>query len=120
MEGARRMHRVLCRLARLVGIAAVGFIALFALDVFQPGVSLADVLPSLAIHLLPSAVLVVVLAIAWVRPLAGGILFLLVAALPFLLLHNPPRTNLLLSAPFLLTGLLFLACFLASHRHAGV
>ena len=113
------MHRTLCWLARLTAIAAIVFISLFALDVFQPGVPVAAMLPALVLHLAPSAALVVVLAIAWPRPLIGGILFLLVAALPFLLLHNPPATNLVLAAPFLVAGLLFLACFLAAPRPSG-
>jgi hypothetical protein len=113
------MHRALCWLARLTAIAAIGFISLFSLDVFQPGVPLAEALSALAIHLLPSAALVVVLVIAWRRPLIGGIGFLLVAALPFRLLANPLSVNLLLAAPFLVAGLLFLACFLTSRHRAA-
>ena len=113
------MRRPICWLARLLGIAAIGFISSFALDVFQPGVPVAAVLPALAIHLIPSVALVIVLAIAWLRPLIGGILFLVVAALPFIVLHNPLPTDLLLSAPFSATGLLFLACFVTSGRRTS-
>lgn len=113
------MHRALCWAARLTAIGAIAFLSSFALDVFEPGMPEADMLPALAVHLAPSLVLVVVLAIAWRRPLVGGVLFVVVAALPLLLLHNPLSVNLLLSAPFFLVGLLFLACFFTSGRDAA-
>ncbi len=112
----RKGPRLLCRAARIVGVASIAFLSLFALDVFQPGVPLERTLIGLAIHLIPSLVLVGILVIGWHWPLIGGLLFLAVAALPFLLLSNTPSVNGMLAAPFALTGVLFIACFVTSLR----
>ncbi len=110
--------RLLCWSARLVAIAAIGFVSLFALDVFQPGVTLAAALIGLAIHLIPSVVLVGVLAVAWRWPLIGGLLFLAVALAPFVLLSNTPAVNAVLAAPFALAGFLFLVSAFMAQRSA--
>jgi hypothetical protein len=105
----RKGPRLLCRAARIVGIGAIAFLSLFALDVFQPGAPPGPALIGLAIHLIPSIVLVGILVVAWHWPLIGGLLFLAVAFLPFLLLSNTPSVNGMLAAPFALTGMLFIA-----------
>jgi len=94
---------------RAVGILAILYLSMFALDVFQPGEPWLSILIALAIHLIPSAVLVVVLVIAWRAELVGGIMFVVVSLVPFALLRNPFWVNLLLAAPFTLTGVLFIA-----------
>ena len=94
---------------RVVGILAILFISSFALDVFEAGVPLASMLVGLAIHLIPSAVLAILLAVAWKYEGLGGVLFSVVSFLPFFLLSNPLWVNAILCAPFLLTGVLFIA-----------
>ena len=111
------MHAALCWSARLVALAAIAFISLFALDVLEPGAPPATVLIGLAVHLVPSAVLVAFLVVAWRWPLAGGVLFLAVSVLPVLILANTPAVNAILAMPFALAGLLFLACAFTAARH---
>jgi hypothetical protein len=94
---------------RAAGILAILYLSVFALDVFRPGEPWPSIVVALAIHLIPSAALVVVLAIAWRAELVGGVLFILVSLLPFATLGNPFWVNLLLAAPFTLTGALFVA-----------
>lgn len=94
-------------LARLIALGGIGFIGLFALDVFQPGLPPGEVLLALLIHLLPSLVLLMALVLAWRRPWLGAVLFVLAAIAPFALLSNPVPVNALLGAPFLASGVLF-------------
>lgn len=98
--------------ARLLAIAAILFISAFALDVFEPGTPRYEAALALFMHLVPSFVLVAVLVLAWRVEWLGGILFILVGLSPSVLLSNPLWVDLMLGAPFVLTGLLFLA----SHR----
>jgi len=103
------MKTALYWLPRVLGILSILYIGVFALDVFTPGVPIREALLGLAIHLLPNSVLVVVLAVAWKHERVGGLLFILVSLLPFLLLRNPTWVNTLLAGPFFVTGVLFLA-----------
>ena len=103
------MSRALLIAARLVAAAGICFISLFALDAFGTGLTSAEIAMALLMHLLPSAMLIGVLVLAWRWPLAGGLIYLALAALPFALLSNPPLVNLALAAPFALAGLLSIA-----------
>lgn len=103
-----RMQRLLLFAARGIAILGIGFISLFALDVFAMEGSPAYRLQGFLIHLSPGFVLAGVLAVAWRWPGVGGALFLAAGLSPLLLLANPLGTNLLLGAPFLLAGLGFI------------
>ena len=50
---------------RVLGILAGLFLKLFALDAFGEGKPLAQALPDFIIHLVPGAVLLAVMALAW-------------------------------------------------------
>ncbi|MBI4920812.1 MAG: hypothetical protein HY834_03620 [Devosia nanyangense] len=106
------MSRALIIAARLVAILGICFISLFALDVFGSGLSLAEFGVGLVMHLLPSFALIAVLVLAWRWPVAGGLVYLVIALLPFALLGNSFWVNVMLGAPFALAGLLFLAASL--------
>jgi hypothetical protein len=60
---------------RIASIVFVLFLTLFSLDVFEPGRSAAEMLVGFLVHNIPVFVLVAVTAIAWKRPLIGGISF---------------------------------------------
>jgi len=64
--------RVLC-----IGFAL--FLGLFALDVFNEGLPWWKTIIALEIHLLPSALIVAILALAWRREWLGGLLFIALA-----------------------------------------
>ena len=95
-------------LARVAGIIAILYIAMFSLDAFGAGVPVADALIGFAIHNIPSVVLLIVLAIAWRWERLGGVLFVFLSVVPLLLLSNALVVNLALAAPFFFTGILFL------------
>ena len=107
------MHRVLNISARIVAIAGIGFISLFALDVFSIDAPPMQIAFGLLIHLLPSVVLAAVLLLGWRWPLAGGALYLVAATLPALFLSNPLWVNAMLAAPFAVAGILFIAAALS-------
>ncbi len=104
---------------RVLGILAVLFISIFALDAFEPGLSIWKQLAGFAIHLIPSLVLLVVLVIAWKRELTGGILFAVIGLVftPIIYYHNYSLNHsvwmslsiiLMVTFPFILVGILFI------------
>jgi hypothetical protein len=60
---------------RALAIAFIGFVSLFALDVFGGGGSVAEIAVALAMHLIPSAALAAIVALAWRREWIGAALF---------------------------------------------
>jgi hypothetical protein len=60
---------------RVAGILFILFISLFALDVFGQGTSLGETLVALFIHLLPSIMLAIAVALAWRREWVGALAF---------------------------------------------
>lgn len=65
---------------RILGLIFALFISLFSLDVFSIPRPLSEQLVALLIHLIPTAVILVVLLIANRFGLFGGLLFLLIGA----------------------------------------
>ena len=88
VEQKLTMHHLSPRLATVlrwtprVGVLIFAtFMSVFALDVFGQGTSLWDTTIALMMHLIPTALLLVVLLVAWRWPWVGGVAFLLVAGL---------------------------------------
>lgn len=107
--------------ARLLAIAAIVFISTFALDVFEPGKPWCEIAAGLVMHLFPSLLLIIILVVAWHVEWLGGGMFIIVGLAPIFMLSNPLWINLVLGAPFLLAGLLFLASHrLSKNRNTGV
>ena len=65
---------------RALSILFAIFISLFALDVFSEGNDFWKTLLALAIHLVPTLIIVLLLIIAWRWEWIGGIAFLILAA----------------------------------------
>lgn len=112
------MHRTVSIAARVVAALGIGFLSLFALDVFEPGAPPLQIATALLMHLLPSFVLIGVLAIAVKWPLAGGLLYLGLAAAAFVLLSNPFWVNAMLAGPFIVAGVLFVAAAVTHDKRA--
>lgn len=104
----RTIFNIIRWFPRVLGILSILFISIFALDAFGEGIPIGQALLGFAIHLLPSAILSVLLAVAWRAPKMGGILFVLVSFLPFFLLSNELWVNFILTTPLFLTGISFL------------
>ncbi len=106
-------------LPRILCIVAILFISMFALDSFEPGLSIWQQLAAFAIHLVPSFLLLTILLIAWKWEYIGGIVFLAIGLgfTPFIYSHNYAMNHsvwksllviLLITFPFMVTGALFI------------
>jgi hypothetical protein len=60
---------------RVLSIAFIAFLSLFALDVFSEGYGFLETIAALFMHLIPSFVLIGVLALAWRWEFIGAALF---------------------------------------------
>lgn len=110
------MDRLIWLAPRIVTILGIGFLSLFALDAFEGPAPWHQLLLGFLIHMVPSFVLIALLALAWRFERIGGSLFVGVGLLPLFLLSNPLWVNLILGGPFLLAGLLF---WISALRRAG-
>jgi len=90
--------RVLCILFAL-------FLSLFALDVFNEGYGFGETIIALLIHLIPTYIIVISLAIAWRWEWAGAILFITLAVFNLVLSKS---ASWVISGPLFLLGVLFL------------
>lgn len=111
------LKRALVWLPRLLGIAVAVFLGMFALDAFSDGKPLASALGDFAIHLLPAATILAVVAIAWRYPWVGAIVFVGLSVLYALSVRRLDWIA-LISTPLLVVGLLFLASSFAGTGQA--
>ena len=99
------MKKVFYWLPRIIAIAFIIFISMFALDVFaEPRWPLA-----LLMHLIPSFILVILTIISWKYELVGGLLFLVAGLAMIGFFHS-----VLIAVPAIVVGILFLIC---NHLH---
>ena len=103
---------------RIIGILAILFISMFALDSFGPNKTFWQQIADFLMHMIPSFVLIAFLLIAWKWELAGGIIFILIGLgfSPVIFMHNYRMNHsvwmslnvlLLITFPFILVGILF-------------
>jgi glucose-6-phosphate-specific signal transduction histidine kinase len=94
---------------RVLCILYAVFISLFALDAFSPNRRLWENLLALAMHLIPTAIILIVLALAWRWAWVGGILYGALGILYIITARGrfPWLTYLMISGPLFLTGALF-------------
>lgn len=103
---------------RVLGIAAIAFISLFALDAFDGDAPFFEKLLGFGIHLIPSFILLLLLWLAWKKELIGGLIFMgiAVAVSPWLWKHNYAMNQSVaitasiiaaIALPFFVIGLLF-------------
>lgn len=75
---------------RILCIMAILLISMFALDSFEPGLTIWQQIGAFLIHLIPTYILVGLLIVAWKSELIGGIVFLIIGIglSPFIFNHN--------------------------------
>jgi hypothetical protein len=93
---------------RILGIAVSLFLGLFALDAFQPGRPLAATVTEFAIHLIPAAVVIALVAVSWWRAWLAGAAFVALAAAYALAGGLRLDWIAAISGPLLTVGVLFL------------
>jgi len=104
------VEKILFWSPRVLGILIAIFVSLFALDVFGEGYSFWETIAALAMHLIPTLVILIVLSIAWRWEWTGGFLFVALGVLYITLFWEPSNlpAYLLISGPLFLVGFLFL------------
>lgn len=107
---SRNLKRLLFWLPRGLCVLFAAFISLFALDVFGEGYSPGETLVALFMHLLPTFVILLALAIAWRRDLVGALLFAALGVAFVIFFDNRPNwlTYLIVAGPLFLISALFL------------
>ena len=91
--------------ARIFSILFTLFITMFAFDVFTEGASLKEMIIGFTMHLIPTFVLIFVLAVAWKHKLPGGILYI-AASLLFVIMTK--AVAVILYVPVFVIGLLYI------------
>ena len=94
---------------RILAIFAILFMLIFSLDCFDEE-SVKDIFICFVMHNIPAFIIMAVLIIAWKWELIGGILFILVfiEGCIFFKVFQGNTGALVVMAPFLLVGILFL------------
>lgn len=102
-------HPFLIWAPRVLGILYVAFLSVFALDVFGERLSVGQTIVALAMHLVPSAIMLAAVAIAWRWPVIGGSLFI-AAGLAYCAMVGlrHPSWIATIAGPVFLIGVLFL------------
>lgn len=116
----RTIDRVLFWLPRLLAMAFIAFLSLFALDVFQENQGVWRTLLGLLIHLVPVFVLIAVLVVAWRWEWVGALLFGAAGVAYLMMIAGSPRPPLptkmiwiaAISGPAFLVAALFLVGWL--------
>ena len=108
----RSVKRLVFWTPRILCIVYTVFVSLFALDVFGEGNGLGQTVLALLMHLIPTAVIVVVLAVSWRREWLAAVVF--IAAGVLYLFSNLEHLDwvLVISGPLWLIGIFFLVNWL--------
>jgi hypothetical protein len=96
---------------RFLALIYIGFLALFALDVFTPGQTIGYYALALFMHLIPNFVLTLLLYIAWKHEELGAILFVLAFLIMFVVFldRSVILIQFLLFSPLLIISFLLYA-----------
>jgi len=107
---SQTVKKILFWAPRILGVLIAIFVSLFALDVFGAGYNFWETIVALAMHLIPTAIILVILAVAWRWEWVGGILFIALGVFYITLFWDPSRlpAYLMISGPLFLVGILFL------------
>jgi hypothetical protein len=103
-----RQAKIIHWAPRLAAILIIFFVTLFSLDVFDTEAAPIEILIGFIVHNIPSIFMILMLVLAWRRPVIGFLAFLL-AGLFFLIVFFSLGNVLLFAAPLLLISALFYA-----------
>jgi len=103
--------KIIYWLPRILSLAFVAFLSIFAFDVFEGDQRWWQTAIALFMHLIPSFVLLALTIIAWKRDLVGAVTFIGAAILYAWLIgiDRPISWYLVISGPALIVGILYLA-----------
>jgi hypothetical protein len=111
MTKGTTMNQAIVRwVPRVLGLAFAAFLAIFALDVFDESLGIGGTIVALAIHLIPTWLVLAAVALAWKHEIAGGVAFFLLGAAYVAMAGSrfPVSTILLIAGPPVAIGVLFI------------
>jgi hypothetical protein len=111
MTSLRTLPRLIW-IPRTLGILFIGFLGIFAVDVFGEGLGAVETIQALLIHLIPALIVACAFGIAWRWERVGGLLFLGLGVLYLVLSWGRFHWSAyaVIAGPALLIGSLFLVC----------
>lgn len=115
---------------RILCILAILFISMFALDAFDPSLTVGQQVLDFLMHLIPSFVLILILVLSWKWELVGGIVFTILGLVfsPLIFMHNYRMngsvqmslvTVALITLPFIIVGVLFIMDYRLRKMESG-
>ncbi len=115
-------------LPRILCIAAILFVSMFALDAFSSEESFIVQFGDFIMHLIPSFVLLFLLVVTWKKELLGGIIFMIIGLgmSPFIFSKNYAMNNslwaslsviLTITIPFFIVGVLFIISYYKNKKN---
>jgi len=121
LNGDRRRWRMKTWLTwtpRILCLLFAAFLSLFALDVFDQGYRGSETVLALLMHLIPTGIVLVVLAVSWRWERIGAILFMALGIWYLLTAWGRFHWSayVVISGPLFLVGVLFLASWLNRTR----
>jgi hypothetical protein len=116
--GPAGSNRLLFWAPRVLCILLIAFVSMFALDVFGEGLGIWGTLVALTIHLIPSLIMVALLALAWRWEWIGTAAFGLIGIFFAITVRGTWWVKLIFAAPCLLSAWLFLLNWLKRPRPA--
>ncbi|HMX39173.1 MAG TPA: hypothetical protein PK971_06200 [Saprospiraceae bacterium] len=104
------LHAFLFWFPRVLALVFAGFLGIFALDSGEPGISLWHLVGHVLVHLVPAFAVLLALALAWRRPLIGGLVFLVLGLMFTIHFATWKSDSLfwLFSMPLFIAGVAFL------------
>jgi hypothetical protein len=105
---SKPLKRILYWAPRILTILFAAFISIFALDVFGEGYGFWETVLALTMHLIPTALLVILLILSWRWEWVGAIYIVLGFVYIFSMRGFPVSVYLIISGPAFLIGVLFL------------
>lgn len=111
--------KVIHWLPRIICILAILFVSMFALDAFEPELTIWQQIGAFFMHLIPSFILLALLIVSWKWEFIGGIIFTLLGLgfSPVIFVHNYKMNQsvwmsigiiLGITLPFIIVGILFI------------
>jgi hypothetical protein len=123
--------RIVHWIPRILCILAILFISMFALDSFDPKLTLWQQIGGFLIHLIPTYILIALLITAWKWELIGGIIFILlgigfsplVYTMNYHMNHSVSMSLgiiLMITFPFIVIGALFILSHFLKKKQTGI
>lgn len=113
------LNRIIFWTPRILCILLAIFISLFSLDVFGEGYGFWKTIEALLIHLIPTAIILIVLIISWRHSWVGAIIFVILAAYSIFITrgHQHWSAYMAISGSLFVISLLFMADWLSGKQN---